>query len=550
MKKKMVSLFLAAAMMVAACACGNQAQEENSEVKEADKSVESTQSAAEASSDPAVDDSLYPIVDEPITVKGLVVGMDTETRKDRLVWNKVSEITGINIEWEVIDADSLATYLAGNDWPDFFQHNFDNSIIADYGVTGGRFVNFFDYLDIMPNLVQTFEDYPLAKGASAESNGEMYRLPYIEVAATSVGSNRPYLRTDVLENAGLSMPTTIDEFYNCLKVLKEQNGEASFVPALTSYWGPIIYGAFGTEVEMEFDNDTNGKVYTTYTSEQMRLYLEFMNKLYEEELIHQEFLTIEGFVRQELANGGKVAFIGSGEGNNIQAEHFADGEFHLTCGVPLTSEYDSTQTLAGCSPVSFAGSVLVNAQSEYVEELCKMLDIMYATEEVVEGSGLFGASFCYGLEGIDWDYNPDGSNTYIFHTPEKYDGSNAMYQYGEVIWNNSGRCDAFADYTTATIGNSYYRQQGFVNNVMPYMEDDCFPVSMLKFTEDEQYVLDNKLADVKSYVSEMQGKFVTGIADIETEWDTYCTTLEQMGINDIIEVYQASYDRWCELMAE
>ena len=97
------------------------------------------------------------------------------------------------------------------------------------------------------------------------------------------------------------------------------------------------------------------------------------------------------------------------------AEDFADGEFHLTCGVPLTSEYDSTQTLPGVAGVSFGGGILVNAESEYVEEICKMLDIMYATEEVVEGSGLHGVSFCYGLEGIDWDYSTDGSNTYVFH---------------------------------------------------------------------------------------------------------------------------------------
>lgn len=550
MKKKLVSLLLTAVMVLSVCACGNEAQKESSEVKESSKS-EAPASTEAASSEAAEDDgSLYPIVDEPITVKGLIVGRDTSIREDRLVWNKVSEITGINIEWEVIDADSLATYLAGNDWPDFFQHGFDSSVIADYGVTGGRFVNFFEYLDIMPNLVQTFEDYPLVQGACAEINGEMYRLPYVEVAATSVGDNRPYLRTDVLEAAGLEMPTTIDEFYNCLKVLKEKNGEASFIPTLTSYWGPIIYGAFGTEVEMAFDNDADGKVYTTYTSEQMRLYLEFMNKLYEEGLIHQEFLTLDGTVKLELARSGKIAFIGNGEGNSLQAADFADGEFHLTCGVPLTSEYDSTQTLVGRVPVGFGGALLVNAESEYVEELCKMLDIMYATEEVVEGSGLHGVSFCYGLEGVDWDYSTDGSNTYVFHTPEQYDGANTTYQYGEVIWNNSGRCDGLAGLTTATIGNSYYRQQGFVTNVIPYMEDDCFPVSALKFTEDEQYVLDNKLADIKSYVSEMQGKFVTGVADIEADWDTYCSTLDQMGINDIIEVYQASYDRWCELLAE
>ena len=552
MKKKLVSLLLTAVMVLSVCACGNSPSKESSAEKESSKSGEaSVSSETNASSEVAEeDDSLYPIVDEPITIRGMVVDRNTEVREDRIVWNKVSEITGINIEWEVIDSASLATYLAGGDWPDIFQCNFDSSIIADYGVTGGRFANYYDYLELMPNLVQCFEDYPIAQGAATEINGEMYRLPYVEVAATSVGDNRPYLRTDVLEAAGLEMPTSVDELYNCLKVLKEKNDEASLIPLLTSYWGLNIYCAFGTEVEMTFDNDAEGNVYTNYTSEQMKLYLEYMNKLYEEGLIHQEFLTLDGTAKLELSKSGKVAFISDGTGNNLAAEDFADGEFHLTCGVPLTSEYDSTQTLPGYVGINFNGGVLVNAESEYVEEICKMLDIMYATEEVVEGSGLHGVSFCYGLEGVDWDYSTDGSNTYVFHTPEEYGGANATYQYREVIWENCGRCDGLAGLTTATIGNSYYRQQGFVTNVIPYMEADCFPISYLKFTEDEQYVLDNKLADIKSYVSEMQGKFVTGVADIDTDWDTYCKTLDQMGINDIIEVYQASYDRWCEALGE
>jgi putative aldouronate transport system substrate-binding protein len=551
MKKKLVSLLLVAVMALSVCACGAEKKQESSAPAASKSEAPAASSSAAASSEAVAEEYVptYPIVDEPITVKGVVVSRSTEKRSDRLVWNKVSEVTGINIEWEVIDSESLATYMAGNDWPDFFQNGFSTSMVNDYGVTGGRFVNFNDYLDIMPNLVQTMEDYPISRGAITEVNGEIYRLPYVEVAATSTGNNRPYLRTDVLEAAGLKMPTTIDEFYNCLKVLKDKNGVASFIPSLTTYWGPILFAAFGTETELEFDAGADNKVYTNYTSEQMKLYLSFMNKLYEEGLIHKEFLTLDGTVKLEEAKSGKVAFIGGSEGNSLQAADFADGEFHLDCNVPLTSEYDSTQTLNGYVGINTNAAIVINAESEYVEELCKMMDIMFATEEVVEGSGLHGVSFCYGMEGEQWSYNPDGK-TYEFHTPEEYGGANATYQYAEVIWANSGRCDGLAGLTTSTIGNSYYRQQGFVNNVIPYQEADLFPLGWMKFTEDEQYVLDNKKADISSYVTEMQGKFVTGVADIDTDWDKYCQTLEQMGINDLIEVYQASYDRWVASMAE
>ena len=562
MKKKLVSMSLTAAMVLSLGACGQtggetassapaaaETQEAASEASSGEETAASQEAAAEtaaAETAAAAEAGTYPIVEEPITVRGLVVGKDTATRSDRLVWNKVSEVTGINIEWEVIDADALATYLAGGDWPDFIHYNLDSSMVNDYGVVGGRFVNYLDYLDLMPNLVQTFEDYPIAKKASIEINGEMYSLPGIEVSATTA-SARPYVRTDVLDAAGLSMPTTVEEFHDALAVLEEKNGEASFIPDLSndeSYWGPMLFAAFGPLTNMNFDDDGTGKVIFNRTSEQMKLYLTYMNQLYEEGLIDQEYLTMDGTVRFDRAKSGKVAFIGGGEGNSLEASDFADRTFHLDCMAPLTSEYDSTQEILGKSVYFPNGGFYMNAESEDVEELCRMFDIMYATEEVVEGSGLYGESFCYGMEGVDWDYGEEGSGVYVFHCPEEYDGAFTSYQYGELIWEGAGRQDALAGLVTETEGNSKARQQGFVNNVIPYQSDLYFPVDLLTFTEDEQYTLDNRLTDIKTYYKEMEGKFITGVADIETEWDTYCETLEQMGINEVLEVYQASYDRW------
>lgn len=115
MKKRTLAVVLAASMLMTACGDASSAN-----------GGENGQGASEAGSASAervpVENYVptYPIVEEPITVKGLVVGRDLSVSKDRLVWEKVEEVTGINIEWINIDAESLSTYLAGNDWPDFF----------------------------------------------------------------------------------------------------------------------------------------------------------------------------------------------------------------------------------------------------------------------------------------------------------------------------------------------------------------------------------------------------------------------------------------------
>ena len=42
----------------------------------------------------------------------------------------------------------------------------------------------------------------------------------------------------------------------------------------------------------------------------------------------------------------------------------------------------------------------------------------------------------------------------------------------------------------------------------------------------------------------MNAAFITGQKDIEAEWDTYLKTLDDMGLQEVIDVYQAALDRY------
>jgi len=41
----------------------------------------------------------------------------------------------------------------------------------------------------------------------------------------------------------------------------------------------------------------------------------------------------------------------------------------------------------------------------------------------------------------------------------------------------------------------------------------------------------------------MEAKFITGVEPLDN-WDDYVKTIEAMGIDEYVEVYQAAYDRW------
>lgn len=540
MKRRALATVLAASMLMTACG-GSTPQDEGKK--------------ADAPARVPVENYVptYPIVEEPITVTGLVVGRDLSVSEDRLVWEKVEEVTGINIEWINIDAESLSTYLAGNDWPDFLHTDeLTSSQVADYGVVGGRFVNYLDYLDIMPNLAQTYKDYPEALATSTQLNGEVYNLFQVGGPTSTGTTTRPHVRMDVLAAAGITeMPKTVDEFYNQLVTLKEKNGDPSLILDKRFDTGmlPMLFAAFGPQHNLNMDVTSEGKVIYSRVTDQMKHYYEFLHKLYEEELMNREWLTLDDTALDQLAKSGKVAYPTAAAVQKLSKEDIGGDWNNLGTLAPLTSEYDSTQTLAGRVDYRAVAGMYINSESPYIEELCKMFDIAFATEEVAEGTGLYGQAFTWGFENTDWVLNDD--NTYDQMVSDEF-GSFSEYQEQVLRWKDLGRADKFGSAITSTEGNSQARQKGYVENVIPYqITENIFPaepLGILKFSEDEQYVIDNKYADITLYVDEMQAKFITGVADIDAEWDNYVATCEKMGLNEVLEVYQASYDRWNEAL--
>ena len=167
MKKRIISLLLAASMVFAMCACGN-GEETKKPVNSSETQTSEVTQQTGASESAEGEKSLYPLVEEPITVTGVVMG--TMEGESRAVWEKVSEITGVNFEWIIIDKEALNTFLA-SDWEFDFIHSkaIPSSVVNDYGVLGGMFADYNDYLHLMPHLQATFEEYPEAKGKIRKS---------------------------------------------------------------------------------------------------------------------------------------------------------------------------------------------------------------------------------------------------------------------------------------------------------------------------------------------------------------------------------------------
>lgn len=547
--RKVLALVLTAAMsvsMLAACgedsgsvAAGKDATP--SQVQESSDSEAAAESASEAGDQEAYVPT-YPIVDEPITVTAVVVGQDMTN--ERIFWQQLAELTNINVEFINVEPEQLNVFLAGNEWPDFFLSGLDSSILYEYGALGNKLVDYKEYRDIMPNLWSIFEDYPLAEKCSTQTNGAIYALPRIEETSTNTLA-RVHYRADFLEENGLEVPSTPEEFYEVLVKCRDlNNGEAPLVQNVSGrdYTTSIVYPAFGEHALPGLYDDGTGTVYDDRVEQQYRDFLIYMNKLYEEGLLHQEYLTLDTNSMLSLVQAGTAVFFSECSAS-VTADMFSDGQLHIGVMKPLVAkEGDPIQCVARSSVIA-DNNFAINADSPYVEEICKMIDIAFATEEVQEGSGIYGLAFNYGQVGMCIHLNDDG--TYDLTMPDGSDGFNSEWLYDNVVYGYAGVLQ-LGQYITSTPGNSQERQKGYVENILPYATMEDFPSAYFTYTEEEQAVLDQYTTEFTSYVDEMRNKFIMGVEDIgdDATWEKYCSQMEAYGMNELIAAYQSAYDRF------
>lgn len=68
-------------------------------------------------------------------------------------------------------------------------------------------------------------------------------------------------------------------------------------------------------------------------------------------------------------------------------------------------------------------------------------------------------------------------------------------------------------------------------------------VGTLAYTAEEQEALGTRATDIGIYVRESMTRMVTGEMDIESSWDDFQKNLETMGLETVLTLVQAAWDR-------
>jgi len=207
-------------------------------------------------------------------------------------------------------------------------------------------------------------------------DGKVYGIPQI-TERPNIGACLA-IRQDILDELSLPIPTNLDEFYHVLKTIKQKKPD--MIPYTTDNpFNPIIQSAFGLYdgyPEIDGEITWNGKL------PQMREYLAFMKKLYDEDLLDKDFAMNKSDTVLAKFTSGKAAVMpyswyqaGAGTPDALK-ENVPQGKISLV--FPLEDENGK----AGIVPAGFSLNNVsgVMKKSPNLEHAISFMDAKLAPE--------------------------------------------------------------------------------------------------------------------------------------------------------------------------
>ena len=452
--------------------------------------------------------------------------------------------TGIEIEWNsILNADwgdRKAVLLAGGDLPDAFM----GSICfgeADVLRNVGTFIALDDYIDeYMPNFKAVLESDPTMKALATAADGHIYGLPSKKPCRPTV-ANQMFINQTWLDNLGLEMPTTYEEFVDVLRAFKEQdangNGDATDeIPYGRGYADVVMFFCLPFGTTLGADNTSSltvrdGEVVFIPTSEEYKEGIEWMHQCFEEGLIDKEIFTQDDSMRDAKLMA-ETPIIGVAPGWTADSTFGANADQYVA--LPALVGPDGNQYISS-DPEHWNYSryeFLVTSSCENPEKLLSWIDKFYTEDASIQN---FYGSFGIGVE------KDEEAGTYTVLEPN--DGNSA----DTFAWINSLRdfgpkyvADGFNDKVVYAGPNGDASKLALDEEMKQYATEAYPNVS---YTVDQHSQLAIISSDILSYVAAMQATWVTegGVMD---QWDDYMGTLSMMGLDSFMQMHTDAYNTY------
>ncbi|MDP4152551.1 MAG: ABC transporter substrate-binding protein [Bacillota bacterium] len=493
----------------------------------------------------------FPIVKQPITLKFMVGRNSAQSDwASILTWPTYEKKTNIHIDWDAVLSDNLAekrnlVLASGQNLPDaFFRCSFSTPDVQKYGADG-TFLKINDYLDYMPNFKQVLDKYDDIRRGLPSVDGSIYSLPGLTDCPEIELNPKIYLNKKFMDNVGATMPKSLDDLYNTLKLMLDKDankdGKADEVPLTSNSWKTLrnaLMGAYGlmnrgsTHQNIDIDPKTNNLRFIP-TAPEFRQLVEYMHKLYSEKLIDNEIFTIKS--------------------SNVTAKVEADlvgGIVHTNTTLAGNKHVDDftgiTEALQGPNGdklwtgirghMSTKGSFSITKTNQYPEATARWMDYWFSDE---------GARLYYmGVEGESYYVTSDGKYEFI---PEK-----VKVPEGSTYDQTVAKFTPYAGGGNPALALSKYFKGA---ELLPIPQKCAQDLS--KFTPKEVWGFFNYTDEETNRMSSIEADMFSGFYDTaipnfisgqtplnDQTWADYVAKFDKMGLAEYMKIYKSGYDRY------
>jgi len=439
--------------------------------------------------------------------------------------------------------ETLNVMLASGDLPDMIEYDFLTQFPGgpEKAIKDGYILKLNDLIDKhAPNLKKFLKEHPDIDKMVKTDNGSYYAFPFIRGDDLLRVFQGPIIRKDWLDELGLPIPETIDDWYNTLKAFKEKKG-ASAPFSVVSVPRPFneigngwFAGAFGVTRDFYLDN---GQIKFGPMEKGYKDFLATFAKWYKEGLIDKNIATVDmKAMDANFANGATGATAGNAGGGigRWMPILTAKDPKALLVGTPYPVLKKGDTPFYGQKDHAFSpgGMVAITASSKNAELAAQMLDYGY-TEE-----GMLFHNF--GIEGVSYKME-NGEPKYtdlVMKNPDKLAPAQALSLY--IRGNYSG---PFIQDKRYVLQYMALQTQRDALTTWSKTDVDKHKLPPITPTPEESTEMAKIMTDVNTLVDEMTLKIVLGTEPVDS-FEKYVDKLKSVKIDRAIEIQKAALERY------
>jgi len=470
------------------------------------------------------------------------------------LYKELEKKTGVKIEFIHAPAgqaqEKFNLLIASSNLPDMIEYNWKKYPGGpSKAIQDGMIISMNDYIEEhAPDFAKIMNENPDIRKDTVSVNGEYFGFPQMYMKPTKIYGGM-MLRKDWLEDLGMEVPETIEEWDKVLRAFKEKKG-ATAPLQMESGWfkvegqGNNFNCAFGVDLGYYIDN---GKVKLGPAEPAYKDYITMFHKWYKDGILDNEFDTISGSaVEARILDGYSGAFygfVGNNMGKYLTAKSGSDPHFNLVGAQhPVMNKGDEPYFMASTKRVS-APYVAISKNCKNPELAINWMNNFFTQE----GALLKG----WGLEGLTYEIREDGLRYFTEEITNNPDGlsvfqAKAKHTRGYSTCPGIGVLGDSPEQEKLTLEQAYSipEQIEAIETFNKYIENRLeTQMPTLEYETDVATELSTLEFEINNYVYETVIRFITGDEPLEN-YDKYISQLKALKLDRVLEIKQEAYDKY------